>query len=31
VDAMLDRYYVPVWRSPSRTTVLQERNPGPVG
>jgi 4-amino-4-deoxy-L-arabinose transferase-like glycosyltransferase len=31
VDAVLDRYYQPVWRSPSRTTVLQERNPGSVG
>jgi 4-amino-4-deoxy-L-arabinose transferase-like glycosyltransferase len=31
VEAVLDRHYVPVWRSPSGTTVLQERNPGPVG
>ena len=27
VDAVLDRYYEPVWRSPSRTTVLEERPP----
>ena len=31
VDAMLDHYYKPVWQSPSRTTVLEERNPGRVG
>jgi hypothetical protein len=31
VDPLLDRYYVPVWRSPSGTTVLQERTPGRVG
>lgn len=31
VDAMLDRHYEPVWRSPSGTTVLQERNLGSVG
>jgi len=27
VDVVLDRYYKPVWRSPSRTTVLGERPP----
>jgi 4-amino-4-deoxy-L-arabinose transferase-like glycosyltransferase len=31
VDPILDRYYEPVWRSPSGTTVLGERNPGPLG
>ena len=31
VDAVLDRYYKPVWRSPSRTTVLEEEKPGSVG
>jgi hypothetical protein len=31
VDAVLDRYYAPAWRSPSGTTVLEEHKPGSVG
>jgi len=28
VDAVVERYYDPVWRSPSGTTVLEEQNRG---